>query len=87
MVSDSAMVPLKQFYREIVQIKLIKCLGKNHKVSLNPKKNYTSVHAQQTNNILTNSSESNPYSLIQFLHSRLSSLAGPGLLPIQVGGL
>ena len=44
MVSDSAMLPLKQFYREIVQIKLIECFGKNHKVSLNPKKNYTSVH-------------------------------------------
>ena len=68
------------------------------KVSLNPtwrqvytnqnkQEPYSGVHFQQLNNILTNSSESTPHSSIQFLNSRLSMLAGPGLLPIQFGGL
>ena len=74
-LQEGALVPLftpRQTGKKLVSTPLEdKCIQNRNK-----QEPYTGVHLQQPNNILTNSSESNPYSLIKFLHSRLSSLAG-----------
>src|SRR4029434_1723365 len=77
----------KSFFRKVLLFPFPPQTGKQAKSLSQPQETLSSVYAQQTNNILTNSSESTPFSPTKFLHSRLSSLAGSGLLPIQVGGL